>query len=90
MIFTFFAGLLIGSLYFWGLWQTTRRITMTSHPTLLFLTSFIVRLLILMQVVFWAAGGSWQRLMVCSAGIILARMISIPTTNFLRKSDPGQ
>lgn len=46
------AGLVLGAVYFWGLWWTSRRVGTTRAPGLLFMGSFVVRMAILL-------GGLW-------------------------------
>lgn len=46
------AGLVLGAVYFWGLWWTSRRVGTTRAPGLLFTGSFVVRMAVLL-------GGLW-------------------------------
>lgn len=46
------AGLVLGAVYFWGLWWTSRRVGTTSAPGILFTGSFVVRMAVLL-------GGLW-------------------------------
>jgi len=75
-----FAGLLLGGIYFGGLWWTVRNGVTARHPALLFLGSMIVRMTIILTGFFFISGGQWQRLLICLAGFIAARSIAIRLT----------
>lgn len=74
------AGLLLGGIYFGGLWWTVRNGVTAKHPALLFLVSMIVRMAIIMAGFFFIGGGQWPRLLICLAGFIAARSIAVRCT----------
>ncbi|MCA9006930.1 MAG: hypothetical protein KDA70_16760, partial [Planctomycetaceae bacterium] len=65
-------GLILGALFFGGLWLTIRNLQKSSHPAFLFLASALVRISLTISG-FWLIGvwldesARWQRLMVCLA-----------------------
>jgi F1F0 ATPase subunit 2 len=71
------AGMVLGALYFGGLWWTVQRLTSARHPGLLFLASFIGRTAVTLAGFFLIAGGRWQRLLACLAGFVLARFLLV-------------
>ena len=83
-------GLILGVLFFGGLWLTIRNLQKSSHPALLFLTSALLRISLTISG-FWVIGvwldesARWQRLTVCLAGFVLARMIC---TRMIRTVQP--
>ncbi|WP_417387467.1 ATP synthase subunit I [Gimesia sp.] len=84
-------GLILGALFFGGLWWTIRNLQKSSHPAFLFLASALVRICLTISG-FWFIGvwldesARWQRLMVCLAGFVLARMIC---TRMIRTDQPA-
>ena len=67
------AGLILGTVFFGGLWWTVRRGLPSSQAGLWFLASFLVRTAIAV-IGFWlAARGDWRRMAACTAGFVLAR-----------------
>lgn len=68
-------GLILGGLYFYGLWFTVRHLAQLSRPGLWLLASWIVRVGLLMAGVYLIAGGDWRRLVAALAGILLARIL---------------
>ena len=67
-------GLLIGAVYFGGLWITIGRLPSARVPALLALGSFLLRSLLAAASFVWLAQGSWVRLLVCLAGFLVARL----------------
>ena len=70
-------GFGLGSLYFWGLWQTTQQLTVTNSPLRLFLVSYVVRLILAGFVFYWIAKGGWLSVLLCLAGFLTARSLLI-------------
>ena len=73
MILAFIVGLLLGTIFFGGLWFTVRKLVTSKIPALLFLGSFILRVGITLTGFYYISTGSWQRLLICVAGFIIAR-----------------
>lgn len=80
MILAFIGGLLLGTLFFGGLWLTVRKLVTSRIPALWFLGSFILRVSITLIGFYYIFSGSWQRLLICVAGFIIARYIVIHFT----------
>jgi F1F0 ATPase subunit 2 len=80
MILAFLGGLLLGTLFFGGLWFTVRKLVTSKIPALLFLGSFILRVGITLTGFYYISSGSWQRLLICVAGFIIARFAVIHFT----------
>ncbi|NPV07383.1 MAG: ATP synthase subunit I [Anaerolineae bacterium] len=68
------AGVVLGLLFYGGLWLTLDRLTATRSPALLVLTSFLVRTLLAVAGFLLLSGGRWERLLACLAGFIVARL----------------
>ncbi len=68
------AGFLLGVLFFAGLWWTVRRGMSSQRPALWFSGSLLLRMSLAAAGVCWVAGGRWQRLVLCLAGFVLARL----------------
>ena len=73
MILAFFGGLLLGTIFFGGLWLTVKKLVISKIPALLFLGSFLLRISITLIGFYYVSSGSWQRLLICVAGFITAR-----------------
>jgi F1F0 ATPase subunit 2 len=67
------AGLILGTVFFAGLWWTVRRGLSSSQAGLWFLASFLLRTAIVVTGFWWAARGDWRRMAACTAGFIFAR-----------------
>ncbi len=86
------AGFALGGLFFGGLWYTTKRITVSKRPALLFLGSFVLRSAIVLTGFYFVAAGDIKRMLLCLSGFVLARFVvnrSLPLlktkTTFIEK-----
>ena len=71
----FIAGLALGLFYFAGLWLTISRLTQTGNPALLFLASFVGRMMVVIAGIYLISNGQWQRIAACLVGVVLMRVL---------------
>lgn len=71
----FATGLLLGAIFFGGLWWTVRKGLSSSRPALLFLGSAVLRMSIVVAGFYLVSNGQWQRVLECLAGFIIARLV---------------
>lgn len=70
-------GMVLGGVYFWGLWWTSRRIATTRAPGLLFTVSFIARMAVLLGGIYVVTRGRWIETSLCVIGILIARQMVV-------------
>lgn len=71
---TFIAGLLLGMLFFGGLWLTLNGLERSRHPALRLLSSLLLRVtLVLIGFYAIAQLDAWQHLLTALAGFIASR-----------------
>ena len=87
MILAFIGGLFLGTIFFGGLWFTVRKLATSKIPALWFFGSFILRVSIALIGFYYIFSGSWQRLLICVVGFIIARFAVI---NFTKLSEEKQ
>lgn len=68
-------GLLLGALFFGGLWWTVQKGLAAKQPALWFGLSFLLRTGIVLAGFYFVAGPDWKRLLLCLTGFIIARLI---------------
>ncbi|MGD2084517.1 MAG: ATP synthase subunit I [Chromatiales bacterium] len=70
------AGLVLGAVYFLGLWVTVRRLPEAEHPMVLLGISLVTRMSVLLTGL-WLIGrdGHWERLVAAMVGVVLARFL---------------
>lgn len=68
------AGIVLGVIFFGGLWWTVRKGMASPRPAVLFLGSMIVRMSVVMLGFYFVGQGEWQRLVACLVGFIIARI----------------
>ncbi len=73
-------GLLTGGLFFAGLWLTTQRFTTSDHPALLMLTSFVLRMALVLGAFFLVGRGHLDRIVFCLIGFLVARFVAMHMT----------
>jgi F1F0 ATPase subunit 2 len=74
------AGLLLGTIFFCSLWWTVRKGMASSRPAVWFVGSFVLRTVVVLAGVYLVAGESWQRLLLCLLGFLVARLFVIRLT----------
>jgi F1F0 ATPase subunit 2 len=67
------AGILLGIVFFGGLWWTIRRAFSSKHPASLFSGSLLLRTGIAVIGFYYVSRGDWRRLIACLTGFLLAR-----------------
>ena len=77
LILAWMAGLLLGGVFFGGLWWTVRRGVVSKQPAMLFMCSFLLRMGITVSGFLLVGRGDWKRLVVCLVGFVMARLVVI-------------
>lgn len=78
------AGVLLGVMFFGGLWWTVQAVVSSRRPGIWVMGSFLLRTSLTLAGFYFVAQGYWERLLTCSLGFFLARLI---VTHFTRKAD---
>jgi len=70
------AGLLIGTVFFGGLWWTVRRSVVSAWPVVWFFGSLLLRTAFALGGFYWVSrAADWRYLVVCLTGFIGARFL---------------
>ncbi|AGF77549.1 F1/F0 ATPase, subunit 2 [Desulfocapsa sulfexigens DSM 10523] len=75
------AGVLLGVMFFGGLWWTVRKGLASKRPAAWFLGSMLLRIGLTVAGFYFVGGGHWQRLLLCLLGFAMARFL---VTRFTR------
>ena len=73
MAVSFIVGLLLGAVFFGGLWYTVGKLATSHSPALWFIGSFFIRSAITVLGFYYISLGDWRRLIACLFGFIVAR-----------------
>ncbi len=76
----FVAGLLVGAIFFGGLWWTVRKGVSSQQPALWFFGSLLLRMSIALAGFYFVGRGHWERLVACLLGFVVARFIVMRLT----------
>ena len=84
MILAFTAGLALGALFFGGLWITVKKTIAAKMPAVWVISSFFLRVSIVLIGFYFVSQGSWQRLLICLVGFVAARFIVTHLTKSIK------
>jgi F1F0 ATPase subunit 2 len=73
----FLAGVLLGALFFGGLWWTVQKGVTSEWPAAWFLGSLLLRTGMVLAGFYIVSQGHWSRLAVCLLGFLLARVLVV-------------
>lgn len=76
------AGLLLGAIFFGGLWWTVVHAMASRQPALWFFASKFLRMGLVLGGLYLVCGGRWERWLVSLSGFVLARL----ATSWLTRS----
>jgi F1F0 ATPase subunit 2 len=83
LVLALVTGVLLGTLFFGGLWWTVRKGVSSKQPAFWFFGSLLLRTSIVLAGFYFIAGGRWERLLVCLLGFVMMRLI---VTRLIRPS----
>ena len=88
------AGVLLGALFFGGLWWTIRSSPPSQWSGLLFSASLLLRMAVAVTGFYLVSHGDWRKLVACLAGFLLARiavtrLIRLPSAKTTRILQEG-
>jgi F1F0 ATPase subunit 2 len=75
LVLALVTGVLLGAMFFGGLWWTVRKGVSSKRPALWFFGSLVLRMSIVLAGFYLVTGGHWERLLPCLLGFIIARFI---------------
>jgi F1F0 ATPase subunit 2 len=74
------AGMVLGALFFGGLWWTVRRGLTAANPALWFGLSALLRMAITVSGLYYIARSGWPSLLACLCGLLMARVAATRLT----------
>ncbi len=77
ILLPFIVGLLLGIIFFGGLWFTVKKLPLSKIPALLTVSSFVFRICIVLTGFYFIGLGDWKKLIICLIGFIIARFAVI-------------
>jgi len=73
-------GVLLGAMFFGGLWWTVRKGISSKRSALWFFSSLLLRTSIALAGFYFITRGHWERMLMCLLGFVIARLIVIRLT----------
>jgi F1F0 ATPase subunit 2 len=78
-------GVLLGAMFFGGLWWTVQKGVPSKRSALWFFGSLWLRTSITLAGFYFIARGHWERLLVCLLGFVIARVIMTRLTRVAKE-----
>ena len=75
LVLALVTGVLLGAIFFGGLWWTVRKGVLSRQPALLFFGSLLLRTSIALAGFYFIGRSHWERLLGCLFGFVLARLL---------------
>jgi len=75
LLLAWVAGAGLGAMFFGGLWWTVRMSVSSRRPALWFLGSVLLRMSLALTGFYLVSGGSWERMLLCLLGFVMARVV---------------
>ena len=75
LLYSLLLGVLLGAVFFGGLWWTVRRAVASDRVALWFFGSFILRIVIVLAGFYLACGDDWHRWLAAALGFGIARVV---------------
>jgi F1F0 ATPase subunit 2 len=69
------AGVLLGGIFFGGLWWTVRKGISSKQPALWFFGSVLLRTSVTLGGFYFVSGGHWERLLSSVVGFLMASLL---------------
>ena len=77
------AGLLLGAIFFGGLWWTVRKGVSSKYAAFWFLSSLLLRMGFVLVGFYFVGRGDWRRLVACLVGFVIGRACVMRLTRTL-------
>lgn len=87
IIITLIVGLILGTIFYAGLWFTVKKALVSKTPAIWFIGSFIIRVTITLIGFYFVGKGNIKNIIVCFLGFIIARIV---VTNYTKQKDNKQ
>jgi F1F0 ATPase subunit 2 len=86
LVLALVTGVLLGAVFFGGLWWTVQKGVSSKRSALWFFGSLLLRTSIALAGFYFIARGHWERLLVCLLGFVIARLSVTRLTRAAEKS----
>ncbi|MCX7193829.1 MAG: ATP synthase subunit I [Proteobacteria bacterium] len=89
LVAVLFAGIVLGALFFGGLWWTIQKGLASTNPARCFMGSLLLRISITLAGFYFVMANDWKRLLACLTGFVIARLVMTRLTAMSIKKEAG-
>ena len=90
LVLAFVTGVLLGTIFFGGLWWTVRKGVSSKQPAVWFFGSLLLRMSVTLSGFYLVGRDHWERLLLCLLGFVMARVVVTWLTRQSRMPHPLQ
>jgi len=77
MVYSFFGGIILGLIFFGGLYYTTQKLPKAKKPALLMFSSITIRMIILVGGLYLIFSNEISRLLIAILGVFISKYIVV-------------
>jgi F1F0 ATPase subunit 2 len=89
LILAWASGMVLGAIFFGGLWWAIGKGIASKQPAVWFFGSLLLRVSIVLVGFYFVGAGNWQRLLLCMLGFFMTKIALICVTCTLAKTHAG-
>lgn len=86
LILALVAGIVLGIMFFGGLWLTVKKGLQSKNSGLIFIVSLAIRMTIMLVSFYYIVQYGWKNVLACLVGFLIARVIIVRLTGKLPQS----
>ncbi|WP_205703877.1 ATP synthase subunit I [Candidatus Chloroploca sp. Khr17] len=75
LVLALVTGMLLGAIFFGGLWWTAQQLVSSRQPARWFFGSLVLRTSIVLVGFYVISHGHWERMLACMLGFVIARLM---------------
>jgi F1F0 ATPase subunit 2 len=75
LLLAFITGVLLGAMFFVGLWWTIKKGFSSKNPSIWFFSSLLLRMGLTLAGFYFIGRNHWERLLICLLGFLIMRFI---------------
>ena len=90
LAFALVVGVLLGAIFFGGLWWTVHQGVSSNRVALWFFGSVLLRMSVVLAGFYYVSGRQWERLLLCLLGFVMARLVGTWLMQPSRENRPPQ
>jgi F1F0 ATPase subunit 2 len=85
ILISLITGLILGIVFFGGLYWTIRIGLTAKYPGLIFSFSFLLRTGVTLAAILWVSNGKPMRILTCLMGFVVVRLLTLTASKYMKR-----